>query len=126
MNVEYKEKVPSDEDEFDEFGRRKKKGTVPRKSVSPIKDSDSDEDDDDDDDEADLSKYDLWDSDVETGVDKTRENAASGKNPSQPSSGRSKKIERSRSRSRSRSPSCSRYGSSTSRRKRRHSRTPSS
>nr|CAG4635090.1 EOG090X0ECZ [Alona affinis] len=72
-NVEYKERVESD-DEFDEFGRIKKKfrksdavekKDVPEPSTSNrIKDvekeeEEEDDDDEDDDDDGDLSKYDL-------------------------------------------------------------------
>lgn len=77
--VEYKKRDESD-DEYDEFGRRKK-----RKDSSELKlkshresfservckkssndcDNDDDDDDDEDDDNEDLSKYDLWGNDEE-------------------------------------------------------------
>nr|CAG4645146.1 EOG090X0ECZ [Leptodora kindtii] len=69
-NVEYIEREDSD-DEFDEFGRRKKKyrgststapNEIPHSSKKVIDAGDEEEDDDeedDDDDDGDLSKYDL-------------------------------------------------------------------
>ncbi|KAF2351612.1 Zinc finger RanBP2-type, partial [Trinorchestia longiramus] len=76
--VEYVQREDSD-DEFDEFGRRKKKfrGFVQEKSKSPprpaprspVRDEDNDEDDDDDDEEGDLSKYALLSDEEESNDD---------------------------------------------------------
>ncbi|KAF2351613.1 Zinc finger RanBP2-type, partial [Trinorchestia longiramus] len=74
--VEYVQREDSD-DEFDEFGRRKKKfrgeksKSPPRPAPrSPVRDEDNDEDDDDDDEEGDLSKYALLSDEEESNDDK--------------------------------------------------------
>jgi len=63
-NVEYKERQESDE-EFDDRGRKKKKGPRDAKPILPsmmVEESpdEEEEEEDEDDDGADLSKYDLW------------------------------------------------------------------
>lgn len=69
--VEYKDRVPSD-DEYDDFGRlKKKKGasgkmqSKPQETIAVEDDEEEDEEDEDDDDEddEDVSKYDLWGND---------------------------------------------------------------
>merc|ERR1712241_1450249 len=66
--VEYKDRQDSD-DEFDDFGRRKKKKRIELQNnpVGPKyefkveeEEEEEEEDDDDDDDDDDLSKYELW------------------------------------------------------------------
>ncbi|KAG5869744.1 hypothetical protein JTB14_033375 [Gonioctena quinquepunctata] len=69
--VEYKEREDSDDDEYDEFGRRKKRRThskssgdedhvpVPKKVSQKVEEPEEEEEEDDDD--GDLSKYDLSD-----------------------------------------------------------------
>lgn len=89
--VEYKEREESD-DEYDEFGRRKKRRSEISKSDNDednrAKDFDDEEEEDEDDEDGDLSKYDLSDwGDVDT----------------------SNKESKSRSRSRSKSPYSKKY-----------------
>ncbi|XP_058834794.1 zinc finger Ran-binding domain-containing protein 2-like isoform X2 [Topomyia yanbarensis] len=74
--VEYKNREESDDD-YDEFGRRKKKnisnepGSIntdvdfSKKTVKKSAINEDEDDDDDDDDNGDLSKYDLWGTDAE-------------------------------------------------------------
>lgn len=84
--VEYKKHEDSD-DEYDEFGRRRKRKSAELRMRSYRKDSseksykklfnendceDDDDDDDEDDDNEDLSKYDLWGTDEEDNVVKVR------------------------------------------------------
>lgn len=95
--VEYIKRDESD-DEYDEFGRRKKK-----KNDSSQKDEDEDEeeldDDEDEDDDGDLSKYDLsdWGGEDDSGASKQKEKDRSDR------PNRSIESEK-RNRSRSRSP----------------------
>lgn len=119
--VEYKDRSDSD-DEYDEFGRKKKRksnvSSRPRPSrVSPSRNKKShhakddgdeeeeDDDDDEDDDNGDLSKYDLWGSDTED-VSKSdkkvvQKNRKDDYSSSSSSSSESESYSRSRSRSRS-------------------------
>ena len=68
--VEYKDRVPSD-DEYDDFGRlKKKKGasgkmlSKPQETIAVEDDEEEDEEDDEEeDDDEDVSKYDLWGND---------------------------------------------------------------
>lgn len=114
--VEYKDRSDSD-DEYDEFGRKKKrKPSVSSRAnpnrVSPSRskkmhhaeDDDNEEEDDDeeDDDNGDLSKYDLWGSDAED-VAKS-EKIFGQKNRKVDYSSSSSSGSKSYSRSRSRSP----------------------
>ncbi|KAJ8039858.1 Zinc finger Ran-binding domain-containing protein 2 [Holothuria leucospilota] len=150
-NIEYKEKPDSD-DEYDEFGRKKKKfrGKLPTAPPPPEvatgigegskdeenKDDEEDEEDDDDDgdldaykldsdedEDGDVGKYDFGDDEKKT--DKKPESTVSAKG-SRSSSHSSKSRSRSRSRSRqssSSSSSRSRSGSSSRRRSRSRSRS---
>lgn len=128
--VEYIKREDSD-DEFDEFGRRKKKKQSngrqknDKKESAPLKkpaketeEEEEDEDEDEDDDDGDLSKYDLsdWgvpgsstskDQDKKESGDrnKTAKSASKDKQSKRSSSHSSKSKSRSRSRSRSRSTS---------------------
>ena len=96
--VEYKQRQDSD-DEFDDFGRRKKK--YRKEHTAPVRpkytveeeeeEEDEDEDEEEDEDEDDLSKYDLWGNDDEGTKEETTQP------PSKP-----KVNSRSRSKSRSR------------------------
>ncbi|XP_074641969.1 zinc finger Ran-binding domain-containing protein 2-like [Tubulanus polymorphus] len=143
--VEYKEKQDSD-DEFDEFGRRKKKRNLSSENPPIAKtnhtyedeedDDDEDDDDDgdiskykldsddddDDDDNADSSKYDLSSDVTETKPGATKEKSRS---PSSGSSRSGSSSSRSYSRSRSRSRSRSSSRNSRSRRGRSYSRSRS-
>jgi len=98
--VEYKERVSSD-DEYDDFGRRKKKTrssdghvrkVADKKATPDIVDEDDDDEDDDDDDDGDLSKYDLWGNDEETSKDAKngKEDSKVVKRKKSPSSSRSR------------------------------------
>uniref|UniRef100_A0A8D8TCG7 Zinc finger Ran-binding domain-containing protein 2 n=1 Tax=Cacopsylla melanoneura TaxID=428564 RepID=A0A8D8TCG7_9HEMI len=127
--VEYKQRTKDEDDEYDDFGRRKK----PRNPGSSIHSEDSyqgnlgsskdknggDEDEEEEDeeeegDDEDLSKYDLtgWGDDEEEGGESKEKNGDQSKNKEQEEEeGRSSKRdsgredgERRRSRSRSRSP----------------------
>ena len=94
--VEYKDRQVSD-DEFDDFGRRKKKKSkelqnpVGPKYEDKVEEEEEEEEEDDDDDEDDLSKYDLWGSED-----------AGTKEETQPSKPKPNSPKRSRSKSRSR------------------------
>lgn len=116
--VEYVRHSDSD-DEYDEFGRRKKKrygDPVPQRPQRVVKlDVDNDEEDDEEDEdeeedeEADLSKYDLvgWgdDSDADSEQQKKdKENRPKTRRGQSKSRSRSRSRSRSQSRSRSRSP----------------------
>ncbi|XP_065155387.1 zinc finger Ran-binding domain-containing protein 2 [Atheta coriaria] len=112
--VEYKEREDSSDDEYDEFGRKKKRNEnckesdrFPMKNVA-VKDlknekkrvdDEEEEDEEEDDDDGDLSKYDLSD-----WGDATPAKSTDAKNShSHPHTNRNNKRDRSRSRSRSRS-----------------------
>ncbi|KAL4236663.1 Zinc finger Ran-binding domain-containing protein 2 [Mactra antiquata] len=131
--VEYKERADSD-DEYDEFGRKKKRsrGSIdrpapPPKSSRDDNDDDDDEgdvsaykldseDDDDDDDDADLGQYDLEGSDEENDKDRSgskRSRSSSSSSRSSRSSSSSSRSSSSRSRSRDRKRT--RYSRSRSR-----------
>lgn len=138
--VEYKEHVDESDDEYDEFGRRKKrdgKGGVTTKAIlndsqkktepaaARIRDSDEEESDEDSDD-GDLAKYDLWgDDDEDTNTnskpqqqqpanDKKRDRSSStSSDSSSSSSSRSRSQSRSKSFSRSSSKSNSQHKSSS-------------
>ena len=95
--VEYKERQDSD-DEFDDFGRRKKKyrkelqiPAGPKYQDAAEEEEEEEDDDDDDDDDDDLSKYDLWGNED-----------AVNKEETQPTKPKSNSPKRSRSKSRSR------------------------
>ncbi|XP_037924520.1 zinc finger Ran-binding domain-containing protein 2 [Hermetia illucens] len=107
--VEYKERHDSD-DEYDEFGRRKKSRKEGSKQPANNKRTKDDEEEDDDDDEdgGDLSKYDLWGSDSEEAASKP----AVANQSNSPRSKHSRSASKSGSRSRSGSGSSS--GSSSS------------
>ncbi|XP_065070092.1 zinc finger Ran-binding domain-containing protein 2-like isoform X2 [Rhopilema esculentum] len=127
-NVEYIEREESD-DEYDEFGRRKRKfrGQVPapqQKDVggdskdNEVKVKEEEEDDDDDDDEDfDASKYDLSASDDDDGdsKDTSKSDERKRRHSSSSSSRSSSSSSSSSSRSRSRSRSSSRSSRSRSR-----------
>jgi len=112
--VEYKEHV-SDDDEYDDFGRKKKKARgsdgvirkIEERKVTPVIPDDEEEDDDDED--GDLSKYDLWGNDDDSSKD-----VKNGKEYS-------KDIKRKKSRSSTRSRSHS-YSRSRSRDKKKRSK----
>lgn len=104
-NVEYKHH-DSDSDEYDDFGRKKKKfrgagGDDPVEKPKHVADDEEEEDDEDD---GDLGKYDLWgdDDDTKTDTKKSRSNGSDIKKRSRSKSGSSSRS-RSRSRSRGRS-----------------------
>jgi len=119
--VEYKERQDSD-DEFDDFGRRKKKyrkepqnPVGPKYQDEPEEEEEEEEEEEDDDD---LSKYDLWGNE-EAG---TKEETQTSK-PKSNSPKRSRSKSRSRNRNkRSRSSSSSSSDSSRSRSRGRRSR----
>uniref|UniRef100_A0A1B0CQL1 Zinc finger Ran-binding domain-containing protein 2 n=1 Tax=Lutzomyia longipalpis TaxID=7200 RepID=A0A1B0CQL1_LUTLO len=137
--VEYKERHDSD-DEYDEFGRRKRRKDersrssgrekVKRRSPTPppppppapapVTREESDEEDDED--GGDLSKYDLWGSDTEEPDSKVPEqpSAAAAKRSRSKSSTRSPPRRRAR-RSRSTSTTTSSSSDSSSSRDRKHS-----
>lgn len=112
--VEYKDRSESD-DEYDEFGRRKKKMSGSSSRLNSISENvskkphkklrndeeDEDEEEDDDDDNGDLSKYDLWGSDTEDNSKNLKQSETKPRKRKHSSSSRSSS---SRSRSRSRSP----------------------
>ncbi|KAK8378806.1 hypothetical protein O3P69_009492 [Scylla paramamosain] len=119
--VEYIQREESD-DEFDEFGRKKKKfrNKMPpssdnRKHVAPANDDD-DDDEDEDDDDGDLSKYDIWnDEDDDDKSDAKDDKKRNGKTDDSPHKGRrSRSRSRSYSRGRRSSRSYSRSRSSSS------------
>ncbi|XP_065087487.1 zinc finger Ran-binding domain-containing protein 2 isoform X2 [Ochlerotatus camptorhynchus] len=114
--VEYKDRSESD-DEYDEFGRRKKKRSDSNSRFRSISENiskklykksrnDEEEDDDDDDDSGDLSKYDLWGSDTEDNRKNVKQSETKPRKRKQTLSSRSSS---SYSRSRSRSPRHSDY-----------------
>ncbi|XP_037089225.1 zinc finger Ran-binding domain-containing protein 2-like [Pollicipes pollicipes] len=137
--VEYKERVESD-DEYDEFGRKKKKfrtgiPPAPRtaesmytKGAANEQDEEENDDDEDDDDEGDddLSKYDLsaWGAeDVDAKETKKEDGGSSDKRSPSSSSSSSSTSSSSRSRSRSGSRSRSRSRVRSRSRSRSHSKT---
>lgn len=106
--VEYKDRSESD-DEFDEFGRRKKKRLNSKSAlrsskqnvkVQQTKPNDEVEEDDDDDEDGDLSKYDLWGSDTEDTAIQPANNPRRRKDSSSCESSNSYLESMSRSRSR--------------------------
>lgn len=125
--VEYKEHVEESDDEYDEFGRRKKRDvklvttkailddSQKKTEVTIAKKRDSDEEDSDEDsDDADLSKYDLWgddDKDISNSNKQQPANDEKNDKSSSATSGSSSSSSRSRSRSKSRSKSFSRSSS---------------
>jgi len=118
-NVEYKERVESD-DEFDDLGRRKKKKDQHKKMDSIVpsvpyeeEEEEEEEDDDDDDEDGDLSKYDLW-GDVDEKDDK-KDGEKNGKSEDVKSK---EAVKRKASRSRS----SSRHGRSRSKDEKKRSR----
>ncbi|KAJ6641203.1 Zinc finger Ran-binding domain-containing protein 2, partial [Pseudolycoriella hygida] len=114
--VEYKEHVDESDDEYDEFGRRKKRDgkLVTTKAIldnshkktdetgGKVRDSD-DEDSDEDSDDADLSKYDLWGDDEDISSSKNQQPANNKNKDRSPSASSSSSSTSSRSRSRSKS-----------------------
>lgn len=120
--VEYKDRVPSD-DEFDDFGRRKKKkggasGNVqlkPQEIIAVEDDEEDEEEDDEDEDDEDVSKYDLWgnDDDDAKGAEDKKEAITpklvlkSVEKPKEKSRSRSKEKKKGSRRSRSSSSSSS-------------------
>lgn len=117
--VEYKEHVSSD-DEYDDFGRKKKKSKhsenvrkIEKKATPEIPDE---EDDDEDDDDEDLSKYDLWGNDEETTKDvkNGKDDSKVMKRKKSPSSSRSRSRSYSRHRSRDKKKRSKRSRSSSS------------
>ena len=122
--VEYKDRVPSD-DEFDDFGRRKKKrgganvGKMqikPQETIAVEEEEEGDEEEEEEDeDEEDVSKYDLWgnDDDEDDEVKITEEKKETSKMILKPSvnhkeKSRSTSRENKRSRSREKKKSSSR------------------
>jgi len=117
--VEYKEHVEESDDEYDEFGRRKKRDgkLVTTKAIldesrkteptTPKKRESDEEESDEDSDDADLSKYDLWGDDDDNN-EKTTNNLTNNDKPHEASSASSSTSSRS---SRSRSKSFSRSSS---------------
>ena len=102
--VEYKEHVPSD-DEYDDFGRRKKKPRnsdghvrkVAEKKATPDIPLD-DDDEEDEEDDGDLSKYDLWGNDDESSKDVKKDNEKSQVKKDKKTRSSSRSYSRSRSR----------------------------
>ena len=78
--VEYKDRAHSD-DEYDDFGRRKKKKGVngriesrPQETIEVEDEDEEEEEDEDEEDDGDVSKYDLWgDDDDEKGKEEKKE-----------------------------------------------------
>jgi len=111
-NIEYRSHESSDE-EYDDFGRKKKKfrgrnpepkkGKEERSDRKRNEEKDEGDEEEDDDDDGDLGKYDLW-GDAEEAEDKSKEIT---KEESETKNG-DKRNKRSRSRSSSRSRSGSR------------------
>ncbi|GAB0091801.1 Zinc finger Ran-binding domain-containing protein 2 [Sergentomyia squamirostris] len=135
--VEYKEREDSDDD-YDEFGRRRKRKDetpssqvrekIRKRSPSPVRKApvavaeESDEEDDGDD--ADLSKYDLWGSDNEaTNNDKRSSDGRRDKRSLSKSSSQSSHSRRRGSSTSSSSSSSSTSSSSSSRGRRRSPRS---
>ncbi|ELT88317.1 hypothetical protein CAPTEDRAFT_166480 [Capitella teleta] len=130
--VEYKRRSSDSEDEFDEFGRKKKKyRSVGGPSAREVREpeppkkqvvQEEEDDDDDDDEDGDLSKYDLsgWGDSDDDGEDKTESPNNHKKSSSRSRSSRSSSSSYSRSRSRSRSRDRSKRSS-----RRSHSRSRS-
>ncbi|XP_055528625.1 zinc finger Ran-binding domain-containing protein 2 isoform X1 [Wyeomyia smithii] len=133
--VEYKKHEESD-DEYDEFGRRKKRNTISehtttnhrealfersyKKSTSNDNDDDDDDDDEDDDNE-DLSKYDLWGNDEEDKTVQLRQKVKNhSSSRSSPTSSRSRSKSPNRHNRDRKQPNCSGIRHSRSR-----SRSPS-
>ena len=123
--VEYKDRVPSD-DEYDDFGRlKKKKGGAngkmqpkPQETIAVEDDEEEEEEDEDEDEDGeDVSKYDLWgdDDDEAKGTEEKKEISKTVLKPSV------KPKEKSRSRSREKNKS-SRRSRSRSREKKKSSR----
>jgi len=121
--VEYKEHVQSD-DEYDDFGRPKKKKTR-TSSDGPNRKSDEkkatpditdEEDEEDEEDDGDLSKYDLWGNDEETSKDvkNGKEDSKVIKRKKSASSTRSRSRSYSRNRSRDKKKRSKRSRSSSS------------
>lgn len=111
--VEYKDREDSDE-EYDEFGRKKKKfrgNEAPTESKNVTKYEEEEEEDDDDEEDGDISAYklDSDDDDMEEKKDSHQKEESNKRR----SRSRSRSYSRSRSRSRSRSDSRS-YSSSSS------------
>jgi len=122
--VEYKEHVSDPEDEYDDFGRKKKKSTR-NSSDGHIRKSDDrkatpdfpeDDDDEEDEDDGDLSKYDLWGNDEESSKDvkNGKEDSKVIKRKKSQSSSRSRSRSYSRSRSRDKKKRSKRSRSSSS------------
>jgi len=121
--VEYKERQVSDDDEYDDFGRKKKKksrsdGDLPQHDP-PIKvaryeeddemeDEEEEEEDEEEEDDGDLSKYDLWGSE-----DNASKSDAQAK-PQHNSPRRSRSRSRSKNRNKKSRRSVSRSSSSSS------------
>ena len=109
--VEYKDRVPSD-DEYDDFGRLKKKkganGKMESKPQAPIEvddDEEEDEEEEEDEDDEDVSKYDLWgndDDDTKGTEEKKGEAAKPAVKPKEKSRSRSRDKKKRSRRSRSR------------------------
>jgi len=118
--VEYKEHVPSD-DEYDDFGRRKKKPRnsdghvrkVAEKKATPDIPLD-DDDEEDEEDDGDLSKYDLWGNDDESSKDVKKDNEKSQVKKDKKTRSSSRSYSRSRSRDTKRRSKRSRSSSSSS------------
>ena len=102
--VEYKERVESSDDEFDDLGRRKKKYKLPYKRPmipSSVPDPESDEEEEDekkeeeeeeeDDDDGDLSKYDLWGDDDNDKKNDAKEEEKNGTKVAEP---KAKEVEK--------------------------------
>jgi len=132
--VEYKEHVSSD-DEYDDFGRRKKKSKnsgglerkAPiRKATPDVPYNDFEDDDDEEDDDGDLSKYDLWGNDDESSKDAKKDDEKSQVKKDKKKRSSSRSYSRSRSRDRKRSRSRDRKRSRSKDRKRRSKRSRSS
>ncbi|XP_078263475.1 zinc finger Ran-binding domain-containing protein 2 isoform X1 [Rhinoraja longicauda] len=137
-NVEYIEREESD-DEYDEFGRKKKKFRGKLGGPKPIlqEEIESEKDDDEDDEEGDLSKYKLDDEDDDEDGDLSKYNLDTSEDEKKPTKSRSPSKSHSsrssssstahsssRSRSRTRSSSTSRSRSRSS--SRGQSRSPRS
>ena len=107
--VEYKERQESD-DEYDDFGRiKKKKGEIKRVEMRPeppapvVDDYEEEEEEEDEEDDGDLSKYDLWGNDDDDNAKKDDKNNANGNAEKKVDKVEKKQVTKSRSRSRSRS-----------------------
>jgi len=104
----------SDNDEYDDFGRKKKKfrsaDTINNEESTTKKNEDIDAEDEEDDDDGDLGKYDLWGDDDDKESDKDRSSRDKEKN----ANSKNRRSARSRTKSRSKERHRSKHSRSDS------------